>query len=249
MQTFLQSACEAALCTGGFLYSHFGKKELQVDVREAHDIKLALDKSSQRLIENMLLKRHPKHAIYGEEGMKGDRSAAYQWIVDPIDGTSNFFFGIPHFAISIALRHRAQILAGVVYDPIRDELWAVEKGSTPTLNGSPISVSGRNTLTDAVVSVGVSKSLESIQSGLSLLQRMIGVANKCRLMGSAALDMAYVACGRLDAYTENRINLWDIAAGMALIEAAGGKVDLTPCPEQLDKYSIVATSGNIHLTL
>lgn len=248
MQNFLQSACEAALSAGELLCSHF-EKELQVDVREGHDIKLELDKRSQRLIEKMLLKRYPSHAIYGEEGMAGNSSAAYQWIVDPIDGTSNFFFGIPHFSISIALRYKAQILAGVVYDPMRNELWAVEKGATPTLNGVPISVSERSTLNDAVISIGVSKSIESIQSGLSLLQRMVSITNKCRLMGSAALDMAYIACGRLDAYIENQINLWDIAAGMALVEAAGGKVELTPCLARLDQYSIVATSGNIHLGL
>ncbi|ALJ56730.1 Inositol-1-monophosphatase [Candidatus Xiphinematobacter sp. Idaho Grape] len=247
MQTFLQSACEAVLKTGGFLRSHFGK-ELHVDTREAHDIKLELDRRSQKLIEEILLGYHPDHTIYGEEGIV-EGSSAYQWIVDPIDGTSNFFWGIPHFSISIALRYRGQVLVGVIYDPIRNELWAVEQGATPTLNGVQIFVSRRKTLADAVISVGISKSLESIQSGLTLFQRMVRVVNKCRIMGSAALDMAYVACGRLDVYIESQINLWDIAAGMALVEEAGGKVELSPHPVKLGKYSIVATNGNIRLSL
>ncbi|QQY07480.1 MAG: hypothetical protein JMM75_02260 [Candidatus Xiphinematobacter sp.] len=124
MQTFLQSACEAALKTGGFLRSHFGKK-LRVETREAHDIKLELDKRSQNLIEGVILRDFPDHAIYGEEGVIENTSTAYQWIIDPIDGTSNFFWGIPHFAVSIALRYREQVLVGVIYDPMRDELWAV----------------------------------------------------------------------------------------------------------------------------
>lgn len=248
MQTFLQSACEAALKTGGFLRSHFGKK-LRVETREAHDIKLELDKRSQNLIEGVILRDFPDHAIYGEEGVIENTSTAYQWIIDPIDGTSNFFWGIPHFAVSIALRYGEQVLVGVIYDPMRDELWAVENESPPTLNGAQIFASERKMLADAVISIGLSKSLVAIQSGLTLLQRMVCVVNKCRIMGSAALDMAYVACGRLDAYVEGQINLWDVAAGIALIEKAGGRVELSPHPVQPDKYSIVATNGNIHLGL
>lgn len=247
-KTFLQSACEAALKAGGLLRSFFGKK-LHVDARDAHDIKLELDKRSQKLIEGILLGHYPSHALYGEEGIVGGDSEDYQWIVDPIDGTSNFFWGIPHFSISIALRYEGQILVGVIYDPMRDELWTVEKGAVPTLNGVQIFASRRKTLADAVISIGVSKSFEAIQSGLALFQRMVHVVNKCRIMGSAALDMAYVACGRLDAYVESQINLWDVAAGMVLVEKAGGKVELSPHPVQIGKYSIIATNGSICLGL
>lgn len=246
MQKFLQTAREAALAAGGLLRANFGK-ELRVDVNEKHDIKLELDRRSQALIESLLLEHYADHGIYGEEGIRGDTESPYQWIIDPIDGTVNFFYGIPQFAISIALRKEQEILVGVIYDPMRDELWEVEKGAQPQLNGRPISVSKRDSLSEAVVSVGVSKSLESIDRGMPMFEKMVRSAKKCRMMGSAALDISYVACGRMDAYVENQISLWDIAAGILLVEAAGGKVELTPHPTLPEKYSIVASNGRISL--
>lgn len=244
MSDFLHAAIEAAQAAGGLLRANFGLQQ-KVDENLAHDIKLELDKRSQTLIESLLLARYPDHAIYGEEGIRGDQNSEYQWIIDPIDGTVNFFYGIAHFAISIALRRADKILVGVIYDPLRDELWAVEQGQPATLNGLPIRVSDRTKLSDAVVSVGVSKTLESVEASMPLFQRMVREAKKCRMMGSASLDIAYVACGRLDAYIEGQISLWDIAAGLLLVEAAGGKVELKPHPTLPDKYSIAATSGLI----
>lgn len=224
--------------------AHFGRA-LNVDANEAHDIKLELDRRSQGLIESLLLEKFPHHAIYGEEGIRGDQSSEYQWIVDPIDGTVNFFYGIPHFCISIALRAAGKIIVGAIYDPMRDELWAVDEEGPATLNGLPIRVSNRTVLSDAMVSVGVAKSIESIEHGLPLFTRMVRSVKKCRMMGSAALDIAYVATGRLDAYIESQISLWDIAPGLLLVERAGGQVRLNPHPTAKEKYSIVATSGLI----
>jgi myo-inositol-1(or 4)-monophosphatase len=181
--------------------------------------------------------------------MRGDADSEFQWVIDPIDGTVNFFYGIPHFAISIALRRNKKILAGVIYDPMRNELWTAEDGGAATLNGQPIAVSSRTVLSDAMVSVGVAKSLDSIEHGLPLFERMVRSAKKCRMMGSAALDIAYVACGRLDAYLEGTISLWDVAAGILLVERAGGSVALTPHEKLADKYSIVASSGKVPLGL
>jgi myo-inositol-1(or 4)-monophosphatase len=239
---------EAARAAGGLLRTHYGRP-LKVDVNEAHDIKLELDWRSQTLIESLLLARFPSHAIYGEEGVRGDPASEFQWVIDPIDGTVNFFYGIPHFAISIALRQAGRIVAGVIYDPLRDELWAVEEGGVATLNAQPIAVSKRRDLSEAIVSVGVAKSIESINRGLPLLERMLRSAKKCRMMGSAALDVAYVACGRLDAYVENSISLWDVAAGILLLESAGGKVALTPHAAPAEKFSIVAWNGLVELGL
>lgn len=230
------------------LRAGFGRP-LNVDANEAHDIKLELDRRSQGLIEFLLLERFPDHAIYGEEGMRGDPNAEFQWVIDPIDGTVNFFYGIPHFAISIALRQAGKIITGVIYDPMRDELWAVEDGGVPTLNGQPIAVSTRTSLGEAVVSVGVAKSIDSINRGLPLFDRLARSAKKCRMMGSAALDIAYVASGRLDAYIESTISLWDVAAGLLLVERAGGVVQLDPHESAPEKYSIVASSGKIDLGL
>jgi myo-inositol-1(or 4)-monophosphatase len=181
--------------------------------------------------------------------MRGDPGSEFQWVIDPIDGTVNYFYGIPHFAVSIALRQAGRIIVGVIYDPMRDELWSVEEGGVATLNGLPAVVSDRKVLSEAVVSVGMAKSLANINSGLPLFERMLRSAKKCRMMGSAALDIAYVACGRLDAYIESSISLWDVAAGVLLLERAGGKVILEPHQTAAEKFSIVASNGSLELGL
>jgi myo-inositol-1(or 4)-monophosphatase len=244
MSEYLDTAIKAAREAGSFLRLNFGTN-LGVNAFEAHDIKLELDVQTQQLITDRLLAAFPDHAIFGEEGIAGNQSGRFQWIVDPIDGTVNYFYGLPHFCISIALREAGDIVVGVIYDPMRDELWQVEKGGTPQMNGRPVAVSTRDKISDAFVSVGFSKSQTTINAGLPLFEQMIHRVRKCRLMGSAALDLAYVASGRLDAYIESQVSLWDVAAGILLIQAAGGKVVLTPIPGTTDKYAISATSGRI----
>lgn len=246
MSLYLDTAREAALEAGAFLRNHFGSV-LDVNSLEKHDIKLALDVETQDLITRKLLTAFPDHALYGEEGIAGNAASDFQWIVDPIDGTVNYFYSIPHFCISIALREKETILVGVIYDPMRDELWAVERGEPATLNGKIIAVSARTELSEAILSVGFSKTGTSINAGLPMLEKMVHRARKCRLMGSAALDMAYISCGRLDAYIEQGISLWDVAAGILLLETAGGKVDLRPHPDNKDKYSIIASNGLLDL--
>ena len=242
----LDLAIDAARAAGALIRSHFGTP-LNVNALEAHDIKLELDVQSQALITGMLLNQFPSHAIYGEEGIAGNQSSPFHWIIDPIDGTVNFFYGIPHFCISIALREDTNIILGVIYDPIRDELWQVRKGGPPLLNGKPIAVSRRMSISEAILSVGFSKTKTTIDSGLPLFQDLVYRARKCRLMGSAALDMAYVASGRLDAYIEQSVSLWDIAAGILLVEAGGGTVKIETRPENPDKFSVVATNGKLPL--
>jgi myo-inositol-1(or 4)-monophosphatase len=221
----------------------------QVNAAEAHDIKLQIDVETQQLITDLLLKQFPEHALYGEEGIVGDQSSEHQWVVDPLDGTVNYFYRIPHFCVSIALRFKGEIIVGVIYDPIRDEMWSGQKGEKPKLNGEHFRVSERADLAEAVISIGLAKTNETISTNLPLLQEMIHRVRKCRVLGSAALDMAYVACGRFDAYIEQGISLWDIAAGWILIETAGGTVDLRPRKDMKDKYSIVASNGVIDLKL
>ncbi len=248
MKNYLDAATEAARAAGKLLRHHF-QQPLIVSSSSAHDIKLDIDVRTQDLITDSLLKKFPEHALYGEEGIVGDQESDHQWVVDPLDGTVNYFYGIPHFCVSIALRYKGEIIVGVIYDPIREEIWQTQKGAKPTLNGTPLRVSDRADLAEAVVSVGLSKTGVTIEAGLPLLQEMVHRARKCRLMGSAALDMAYVACGRLDAYIEQGISLWDIAAGWILIETAGGNVEMKPRTDMKDKYSIVATNGVIDLKL
>jgi len=248
MTHFLDAAVAAARAAGDLLRQNF-QKPLRVNAAEAHDIKLEIDVRTQDLITASLLQKFPQHALYGEEGIVGEQTSDYQWVVDPLDGTVNYFYGIPHFCVSIALRYMGEIIVGVIYDPIRDELWGVQKGTQPTLNGKTFRVSERADLAEAVISVGLSKTGVTIAAGLPLLQEMVHRARKCRLMGSAALDMAYVACGRFDAYVEQGISLWDIAAGWILVETAGGLVEMKPRTDMKEKYSIIASNGVIDLKL
>jgi len=248
MTHYLDAAIEAARAAGQLLRHNF-QQPLRINSAEAHDIKLEIDVRSQELITESLLKKFPEHVLYGEEGIVGDQTSDHQWVVDPLDGTVNYFYGIPHFCVSIALRFKGEIIVGVIYDPIREEIWTAQKGAQPTLNGKPFRVSERADLAEAVISVGLSKTGATIDAGLPLLQEMVHRARKCRLMGSAALDMAYVACGRFDAYIEQGISLWDIAAGWILVETAGGTVEMKPRADMRDKYSIVASNGVIDLKI
>ncbi len=216
MKHYLDAAEKAARAAGELLRQNF-QQPLRVNSALAHDIKLEIDVQSQELITRLLLGEFPEHALYGEEGIVGDQLSEHQWVVDPLDGTVNYFYGIPHFCISIALRLRGEIIVGVIYD--------------------------------AVISVGLAKTGETIDANLPLLREMVHRVRKCRVLGSAALDMAYVACGRFDAYIEQGISLWDIAGGWLLIETAGGTVDLRPREDMKDKYRIVASNGLIDLKL
>jgi myo-inositol-1(or 4)-monophosphatase len=242
--TDLQLATRAALEAGKLLKQHFGL-DAAVDEATHHDIKLALDKQSQDLITAILLGAHPGDALYGEEGIAGNQESDRQWIVDPIDGTVNFFYGIPHFCVSIALRVAGEITVGVIHDPMVGETWTCEKGSPAHLNGVPISASKRDTFGQSILFVGCGKDEEALRTGIERFRKASLKARKMRMMGSAALGMAYIACGRLDAYIESRISLWDIAAGQLLLETAGGKVDLTPVPNHPDAWSIVASNGRL----
>jgi len=242
--SFLNTATKAARAAGDLLMSHYGKAHV-VDEALHHDLKLALDKQSQDLITDVLLEEYPDHAVYGEEGLAGNQESDYQWIVDPIDGTVNYFYGIPHFCISIAIRHKDEIIAGVIFDPCLKETWTVSKDGEAQLNGKTISASPRTKLEEAVLYVGSGKTEDALAAGLERFRRASIRARKMRMMGSAALAMAYIATGRLDGYVESRISLWDIAAGKLLLEKAGGKVDLTPHATDSNVCAIVATNGKI----
>jgi myo-inositol-1(or 4)-monophosphatase len=242
MSEFLTTAADAALLAGRLLRENF-EKPLQVDAMHAHDIKLELDRRTQQLIETHILARHPGHAILGEEGMRGG-TGEYEWIIDPLDGTVNYFYGIPHFATTIAVRRNNTLLAGVIHDPMRDETWTAELDGPSLMNGKSIEVSKRTDLRDCIVSMGVSKTIDTIDNTLPVFNQAIRRVKKMRMLGSAALDIAYVATGRLDAYIESSISLWDIAAGVLLVRGAGGLVDLKPHADHPNKFSIAATSGH-----
>src|SRR5258706_7885639 len=216
----LAAAVKAARAAGKIMHANWHKPK-RVNSAEAHDIKLELDVRCQALIEKILADAYPRIPVLGEEGITGDVTAEYRWVVDPIDGTVNYFFGMPHAAVSIALQHREQSVVGVIYDPFTDEIWTTVKDQPTRLNGHIVRVSDRNWIEDSVIAMGFSKSQDNLDKSMPHLIRLARRAKKMRIMGSAALELAYVASGRLDAYIERRINLWDVAAGSLLLENAG----------------------------
>jgi myo-inositol-1(or 4)-monophosphatase len=242
----LELAINAAREAGALLREHF-ESDLDVNELHDHDIKLALDVESQKLIEDRILGTYPDHAIYGEEGIAGDNTSNTDWIVDPIDGTVNYFYGIPHFCVSIAMRRDGELKIGAIYDPMMDEMFAVDFEGPATRNGKVIRPSDRCGLGEAVVTIGFSKSKEAIDAGLGRYRTVAHRVRKTRMMGSAALALAYIACGRLDAYIEEMISIWDIAAGQIMVERGGGSVTLVTSELNADKSGIIASNGKLPL--
>jgi myo-inositol-1(or 4)-monophosphatase len=230
----LKTSVAAAKAVGTLLRKnqHASKRANEIT---RHDIKLELDVRSQHLIERTLNKPFPDVALLGEEGDTGNITSDYRWVVDPIDGTVNFAYGIPHACISIALQGRAlkagdadfedgyQTLLGVVYDPFCNELWTAIRGQPARMNDRIIHVSRRRKLADSLVSIGFAKSRENLERTLPYFLKLVYRVRKLRMMGSAALALTYVASGRFDAYIERGISLWDIAAGGIILECAGGE--------------------------
>jgi myo-inositol-1(or 4)-monophosphatase len=209
----------------------------RVNAATQHDIKLELDVRSQKTIERALAKAFPDIAVLGEEGDSGDTERARRWVVDPIDGTVNFAYGIPHACVSIALQERRPGLekkavfsddayatvTGMVYDPFLDEMWTAIDGQPARLNGKKIQVASRKKLEEAIIAMGFAKYEETLAKMLPVFNVLIHRVRKLRLLGAAALSMTWTANGRLDAYKEHGVRLWDIAAGGLIVECAGGE--------------------------
>lgn len=238
-------AKRAAQKAGNVIAKAFGSS-LSIHKACHHDIKLDIDTEVQELLTKIILKKFPAHSILGEEGGEGGGGKGYEWIIDPIDGTVNLYYGIPHFCVSIACRYENEILIGVIFDPIRKECFSAIKGKGAILNGHSIHVSSRSNIKEAVMALGFSKGAASIDKCLDLYQYYGPRARKLRAMGSAALDMAYIASGRIDAYIEQGIKIWDIAAGMLILQEAGGKIVLTP-NKIPNHFHICASNGLLDL--
>ena len=234
LRTAQHEAVRAAQAVGRLMRGQLHASKLANSVTQ-HDIKLELDVRSQHLIEKVLRGNFPKVALLGEEGVVGDATAEYRWVVDPIDGTVNFAYTIPHACVSIALQRRAsqagrsvyedgyETVVGVVYDPFCDEMWTATLGGPARLNGKVVRVSRRRRLEEAIVSLGFAKSKESLDATLPYFVKLVYRVRKVRMMGAAALALTYVATGRFDGYIERGIRIWDIAAGGLIVECAGGE--------------------------
>lgn len=238
----LHTAQAAARLAGAFLRERFHSVKT-VDASEAHDIKLRLDKETQALIVARLQQDFPEYAVLGEEGDCGHDSAPAQWVVDPIDGTVNYFYGIPIFCVSIALQVAGQTVLGCVYDPMQNECFCAILGGEASLNGRPLRVSARSAMAEAVVFIGHGTHDGSGAQGIARFAHISAQVKKIRILGSAALTLCYIAAGRFDAYIENRIHLWDFAAARVILEAAGGCLEYEPSSADGRTGSVIAWNG------
>lgn len=231
----------------------FGEVEnLQVSRKGPGDFVSAADRKAEEVVRDALMKARPGYSLVLEEnGVIEGTDKSHTWHVDPLDGTSNFLHGVPHFAVSVGLEREGQIVAGVIFDPIKDELFVAERGKGAYLNNRRLRVSGRQDMADALVGYGTPYlGRGSHPRLLRELGAVMAVAGGTRRMGSAALDMAYVACGRLDAYWERDLQTYDFAAGVILVREAGGFVSSADgAAEPLAPRSVACGNEELHREL
>ena len=232
------------------LIRDFGEIEnLQVSFKGPGDFVTASDKKVEKILIEELLKARPNYSILSEETGRISNDESFKWIIDPIDGTSNFLHGIPHFAISIGLEHNKEIICGIIYDPIKDEMFVAEKGNGSYLNNQRIRVSSRSKLKDClIVTGGPRRNHKERDLALKEYDKFSSSVDiPVRKMGSASLDMAYVAAGRFDGMWQRNLNYWDIAAGIIIIKEAGGFVtDFRGENEYIQNKTILVTNSKIN---
>ncbi len=232
------------------LLRDFGELEnLQVSKKGPADFVSAADKTAEDTLHRELRKARPNYGFLLEEsGEIEGRDTSNRWLVDPLDGTTNFLHGIPHFAISICLERDGDPYAGVIYQPVHDEMFWAEKGQGAFLNGNRLRVSGRDKLADSVIATGIPlRGAPDHAEFLARLQDLMNVSGGIRRTGSAALDLAYVAAGRLDGYWENGLKAWDIGAGIVLVREAGGYVsEMDGGGAMIRNGDIVAANDRLH---
>ncbi|AJS61303.1 inositol monophosphatase family protein [Paenibacillus sp. IHBB 10380] len=255
-------AINAASKAGEWIKSKLGTvKELNTKY-SAQDLVTEVDKGAEQMIRKLILTHFPDHFILGEESVQpGPEASAqalqetlneeYVWIVDPVDGTTNYVHGFPFYSISIALAYKGEIIVGVIYDPSRDEMFVAEKGKGAYVHGKPTSVSGEITLETSLLATGFPTDQKfAFPINMAGLQHLAPQVRNIRSGGSAALHMAYVAAGRLTGFWEIGLNAWDLAAGVLLVTESGGTVsDTTGRPYELSVRHVVATNGAIHTQL
>jgi myo-inositol-1(or 4)-monophosphatase len=245
----LNFAIETVRSAGHLLLEKFGRIT-QVTKKGDYNLVTEADLASEALIIERIMSHHPRHTILAEESGQtvvtgGD--SKWKWIVDPLDGTTNFAHGYPCFCITIALEHEGELVLGVTYDPTRNELFAAEKGQGASLNFKPIRVSSTEKLSESLVVTGFPYDFKDRPDFARHLTAFLLGARGVRRDGSAAIDMAYVACGRFDGFWEEGLNPWDVAAGVLMIREAGGRVtNYNGSPLSIYKPPICASNGVIH---
>jgi len=239
---YINIASEAARRAGDLMLKYRQRLDsIPVERKARHDYVSDVDRACEQTIRDWISKHHRDHAILGEEsGRTGEGD--YCWIIDPIDGTSNYLRGIPHFAVSIALQVRGRIEHGVIYDPLRDELFTASRGEGAFLNNQRVRVSGRKELDQAVLGLAFPfRKRRLLGAYRGMFDALFEKTEDFRRAGAASLDLAYVACGRLDGYVELALEPWDVAAGALMVQEAGGVVmDITGGERWLESGHIIA---------
>jgi len=251
---FSGKAAEIALEAGELLRG-FYERGVETEYKGDVDLVTEADRASEALILKRLRAAFPAHGVYGEEGTREGLDAEFRWYVDPLDGTTNFAHQFPVFCVVLGCERRpaglavdadGEMVAGVIYDPLRDELFVAEKGRGASLNGHPISVSRTERLQEALTATGFPSHKRHRSPNVHFYQEITLRSHGVRRAGSAALDLAYVACGRLDGFWEFNLNPWDTSAGVLLVREAGGKVTHFDGGEfTLDSRETLATNGRI----
>jgi myo-inositol-1(or 4)-monophosphatase len=249
---FASPASKIALEAGRLLRDYY-HKGVATEYKSDVDLVTEADRASEKLIVERLHMTFPEHGIYGEEGTRSGLESAYRWYIDPLDGTTNFAHGFPVFCVSMGLERRepsasgsgeGEIVAAVIYDPLRDELFTAERGKGAYLNGARIHVSRTRELAEALVATGFPSRKRHDNPNIHFYHQFTLRSHGVRRAGSAALDLAYTACGRIDAYWEFNLNPWDTGAGALLVTEAGGTMTcFDGSPFKLDSKEVLATNG------
>jgi myo-inositol-1(or 4)-monophosphatase len=258
-KSFTAVAINTASKAGEWIQSKLGDFNSLHTKYSSHDLVTEVDKGAEMMIRNLIQTHFPDHSILGEEGVAPGPAASaqalndvsgaeYLWIVDPLDGTTNFVHGFPFFSVSIALAYKGEVIVGVVYNPIHNELFVAEKGKGAYVRGKRMNVSAETKLSDSLIATGLPADRDgALPVNLRGLNALCPKVRNIRVAGSAALHMAYVAAGRLSGFWEIGLNSWDMAAGVLLIKESGGVVtDTQGNPYTLNVRNVLASNGFIH---
>lgn len=244
MEDYLDAAIEIAREAGQVLLAHRGAA---FELKGAYDLVTAADRASEELVVRRLRERFPQHGIVAEEGGRAEMHAPMRWYVDPLDGTTNFAHGFPMWNVTLALARNEEVIAGVVYDPLNRELFAAERGAGARLNGAPMHVSRTPVLNDSLVATGFPSRKRHQNVNIHFYYQLAMLTHGVRRGGSAAIDLAYTGCGRLEAFWEFGLNPWDMAAGTLLVEEAGGRASgMLGEPLDLHGRYVLVDNGLIH---
>lgn len=242
---FLTPMQELAREAGALLMSFFGK--VSIEYKGDVDLVTQADRASEKMIVERIRKQWPEHDLIGEEGSRRETGSDFRWYIDPLDGTTNFAHGFPVFCVSMALEYKGERIAGVIFDPTRNEMFAAEKGSGALLNGKPARVSATPRLKESLVATGFPSHKRHKNPNINFYHQITLRSHGVRRAGSAALDLCYLSCGRFDAYWEFNLNSWDTAAGVLLVEEAGGKVtNFTGGPFHIDSREVLGSNTLLH---